>query len=86
MVYGPSTDSYGRSVTWTSDGAGGGILSCPKYASNPLAVSAAQLADPLTAELVARLTRAEDVYTNYRNLSQRLGLGDPGESQIGSPE
>jgi acetyl-CoA acetyltransferase len=83
-VFGPLTDDFGTDVTTTSDGAGGLILSCPKYGS--LTVTAANLANQTVAMLVQRLEQEEDVYTNWRSLSQALGLPDPGDSQIGSPE
>jgi hypothetical protein len=86
FAYGPLTDVFGRTVTFTSDGNGGYVLSCPKYSTTPLAVSAANLANGQIHELVQRLAQAQDVYANWRNLSVLLGQGDPGESQIGSPE
>lgn len=83
-TFGPLTDDFGEDLTTASDGSGGLILSCPKYGS--MTVTASQLADPLTARLVQRLTAAEDFYITWRNLSQQIGLGDPGEAQLGSPE
>lgn len=85
FAFGPLTDCYGMTLTVTPDGTGGFNVSCPKYGS--MDVTAAQLAStPMVQELFNRLCRAEDFYINWRNLSEALGLGDPGETQIGSPE
>lgn len=81
FAYGPFTDTLGFKLTTTSNGAGGLILSCPKYASS-ITVTAANLAVPIVAEYVRRLEACEDFVTNWRNLSIQLGLGDPG---VGTP-
>ena len=71
MAFGPLTDTYGYSITVTSDGSGGLILNCAKYGQ--LAVSSAQLQNTETAMLVERLCNGqEDVQTNWPNLVSHL--------------
>lgn len=84
FAFGPLTDDYGTDIATTSDGAGGLNLTCAKYGT--LHVTASQIAQPTVAMLVQRLEAGEDFYTNWRNLAQAIGLPDPGESQLGSPE
>lgn len=79
FAYGRYTDDLGEELTTASDGAGGIILTCPKYGS--MTVTAAQLADTLTAELVRRVCDAEDFYISWRNLSIQIGHGDPGDPE-----
>lgn len=83
-TFSPLTDDFGWDITTKSDGNGGLILSTPKYGT--MTVTAAQLQNPLTAQLVQRLEQEEDVYTNWRSLATQIGLADPGETQLGSPE
>lgn len=73
-VWGPLTDTYGLTLTTASDGAGGIILTTPKFGSQT--VTASQLQNTETASLVARICRAEDVATNWQNLVSHLaGIG-----------
>lgn len=71
FAYSPLTQTYGYKLTVTSDGAGGIILTCDKLGT--LAVSAAQLANQETADLVARICRQQDPETNWANLQSHLG-------------
>lgn len=80
FAYGPFTDVIGFKVTTSSDGAGGLTLTCDKYGS--MTVTAANLGNPTTAELVRRVTDGEDFPTNWRNLAEAIGLPDPG---VGTP-
>lgn len=75
FTFGPLTDVLGQTTTIVSDGNGGFVLSCPKYPS--LAVSNTQFQDPEVRKHFDRVARNEDLYTNWRCLSEALGLGDP---------
>lgn len=70
MTWGPLTDTYGLNVTVASDGSGGLVLTTAKYGS--LSVTATQLRNLETAELVRRLTSGEDIDTNWPNLVSHL--------------
>lgn len=69
-AFGPLTHTYGLNVSTVPDGSGGLTLSCQLLGT--IAVSATQLLDTTTQQLVDRICAAEDVPTNWLNLQAYL--------------